>query len=479
MERRPAAAVALVAVLLLAGCTVGYQPAADTPEPTAPPDTDHPGQYGGYWYNDTFDLEPATGLTPGQQEAVFSRAMARVQLLRGLEFESDVDVEVISRGQFREQYRDEAWPEPEPGVRALDNAQHEALFLVGPDEDVVEVRQANRGGVVLGFYEPGPERLVIVGGRNGATLKDEITLAHELVHALQDQRFGGLPAPETETLDAVNARNALVEGEAVVVAAEYERRCDSGEWQCVEVDGGQTTGETPGGFNWGVYFAGFFPYAEGPTFVEHHRNTGGWDAVDRMHDDVPAASAEILAPETYDTDSYGTATLADRSTDEWERITTDRGVDFATVGQAGLASMFAQTAYTDRPHPSVIDRSEFRNSNGGSLDRLRPFTYNISYVEGWYADRLYGYESDGERAHVWNVTFNDAANASEFHDGYREVVEYWGGDRTGSRGGGAVWTFETTDRFGGAVWVERDGNTVVVVKAPGVGELGAVHAPAG
>lgn len=34
------------------------------------------------------------------------------------------------------------------------------------------------------------------------------------------------------------------------------------------------------------------------------------------------------------------------------------------------------------------------------------------------------------------------------------------------------------DRFGGAVWIERDGNAVTVVKAPSEAALGDVYAPA-
>jgi hypothetical protein len=472
MTRRLAVAVALLAVVVLSGCTVGYQPGP--PDRSASPSGDHLGHYDGYWYNETIEIDQSDGLTDRETEAVVSRAMARVQVLRGLRFEEDVEIELLTREAFREEY-DDVWREPSDDVRALDNAQYEALFLVGPDEDVVDVRRGNRGGTVLGFYQPSTERLVIVSGNDPATLDDELTLAHELVHALQDQRFD-LGSIEATTLDGTNARNGLIEGDASVVEQAYERNCETGEWQCVEADA-SSGGGLSSDFHWGVYFLSFFPYAEGPTFIDHHRDAGGWDAVDRMYDDQPRTSAEIIRPASYGTDAYGDAIVRDRHGDGWERIRVENGSDAASVGRAGLATMFAYTAYAG-DSPSVVDREEFRNAGEDGLDSTRPYTYDVPYTGGWYGDRLHAYERNGERAHVWNVTFDGAANATAFAEGYGRVAAHWGGERGGDAAGGTVWTFDEMDRFGGAVWIDRDGNAVTVVKAPSASALGEVYAPA-
>ena len=471
MTRRPMAAIGLAVVLVFAGCTVGYQPADGSSGPSTPAGETELGTYNGYWYNETFDFDAEAGLSETEKRAVFSRAMARVQLLRGLQFERDVDIEIITRETFREEFGD-VWREPPEDRRSLDNVQHEALFLVGPDEDVVDVRENNRGGVVLGFYQPSEERIVIVSGNDPATLDDELTLAHELLHALQDQHFG-LSSFDDSTLDSVNARNGLVEGDAVVVERAYERNCETGEWQCVEVE---TTAANPlpPDFHWGVYFLGFFPYAEGPSFVEHHRDRGGWAAVDRLYDDPPTASAEIVHPDTYGSDAYGGVTVEDRNGARWERVTVESGADAATVGQAGVSSMFVHTAYAGDA-PGVIERDEFRNEGPDGLDPDRPYRYDIDYADGWTADRLHAYERSGETAYVWTVRFNDAANATAFRDGHRQVMDHWHGERQAN----GVWSFDDGGPFDGAVLSEREGNTVTVVKAPSEDELDAVYAPAG
>ncbi len=465
METRPVAAVALVAVLVLAGCSAGYQPTPS--EPATPGDSGDGG----------LDVDAADGLTDAELEAVVDRAMARVETLRGLEFQEDVEVDLVTREEYREEYAGITVANGSDAERTVDNVQHEALFLVGPDEDVREVRRDNRGDNVLGFYRPGAGDIVLVSESEPATLGDELTLAHELDHALQDQHFDLSTVGNRSTLDGTNARNGLVEGDALVVQRAYERRCTSGEWDCVGTTGGSGGGAVGEDFHFGVYYVGFFPYAEGPSFVRYHRERGGWEAVDAMYDDPPATTAAVVEPGTYGTDAYGEATLSDRSDRAWERVTVGGEPAGATVGQAGLASMFAYTVQDDyAPNRSVIERSAFVNLEGGRLDPERPFTYDVRYASGWYADRLHAYERGDETAYVWNVTFRDRANASEFQRGHERVLDHWGGQRR-TVGGETVWTFDDGP-FDGAVWVRRDGASLTVVKAPTVDDLAAVYEPA-
>lgn len=471
MTRRPVVAIALVAVVVLSGCVVGYQP--EVADSSAHTTDEYLGYYDGYWYDDELEIDPSTGLTEREKDAVVSRAMARVQVLRGLRFDRDVEVELITRETFREEY-DDVWTDPPEDRRALDNAQHEALFLVGPDDDVVDVRRNNRGGTVLGFYRPSDERLVVVSRNDPATFEDELTLAHELVHALQHQRLG-LDLPSNATLDSANARRGLIEGDALVVERAYETRCETGEWHCVGTDA-DAGGTLPPDFHWGVYFLQFFPYAEGPTFVDHHRNAGGWAAVDRMYDDYPRTSAEIVRPATYGSGAYGDAVIRDRQGGGWDRIVVEDGPDGATVGRAGLATMFAYTAYAG-DSPGVIARDEFRNAGSDGPGPDRPYTYDVPYTDGWYGDRLHAYDRNGEMAYVWNVTFEDAEHARAFRDGYEQVVVHWGGERRQTTTGGTVWTLEDDGPFEGAIRVERDDNAVTVVKAPSMVGLVEVRPP--
>jgi len=64
---------------------------------------------------------------------------------------------------------------------------------------------------VLGYYSPSRGEIVVVSESETPRLDGEGTLAHELVHALQDQHFD-LAADPVRTRDAHQGRNGLVEG---------------------------------------------------------------------------------------------------------------------------------------------------------------------------------------------------------------------------------------------------------------------------
>ena len=197
-----------------------------------------------------------------------------------------------------------------------------------------------------------------------------------------------------------------------------------------------------------------------------------------MYDRPPETSAELVHPPTYDGGRYGNATLTDRSDRDWERVTVRNGTAHASIGEAGLASMFAYTLRDrHRPNRAVVDREAFHNREDGRLDPRRPFTYDLAAAEGWDADRLHAYAGDGGTAYVWNVTFVDRANATEFRDGYGRLLAYWGADRR-SVDDGTVWTFDGSSTFRGAIWVRRNGASLTVVKAPSAAELDDVYAPA-
>jgi len=199
-----------------------------------------------------------------------------------------------------------------------------------------------------------------------------------------------------------------------------------------------------------------------------------------MYDEMPRYGAELVHPETYGGNRYETIELRDRHSDGYERIRPN-GTNHATLGQIGLATMFAYTLYDDYNETAVIDRQEFLNrSESGALDDIRPFTYDVRYAEGWRGDRLHAYENGEDTAYVWSIEFQDDANAAEFHGGYGDVLEHWGGEATGAANDGGVWRITDDESpFEGAVWVQRDGETVTIVHAPTADDLGSVYTPAG
>jgi hypothetical protein len=440
-------------------------------EKRADPETDRIGWEDGYWHDDPVAVNATDGLNGSEREAVIARAMARVEVVRNIEFEQPVNVTVESRSNFSERF---GGGETNETLRRFDNAKFEALFLIGNDEDSIETQSANRNQTVAGFYSPDREAIVIVSDSRSPQLDGERTLAHELVHALQDQQFNLTLSGTPRTRDAYNARNGLIEGDARAVEQEYLDRCGV-DWSCLpgaSPDGGD--GEEPS-IHLGVYVLSFFPYSDGPGLVAHLRDSDNWSAVDDAFADPPTSSAEVIFPEKYGSFERADVELRNRTGGGWERVRPPDRPDYGVLGPSALTAMFAYTLYDEYNRSSVVEPSEFLNTEAGGVNRTDPFNYSLAPLRGWQGDRLHVYERGGETGYVWRLVWASPEDAQLFADRYRAVLTHWGGDEV--RDG--VWVIEEDSPFAGAVAVEVEGDTVTVVGAPDRDALGDVHRGAG
>ncbi|MGB9930906.1 Hvo_1808 family surface protein [Haloarcula amylolytica] len=481
--RRPFALVVLCAVvLLLAGCQAPSaspetetggddltpsEPATDyrsNSSAPAAPETDRLGYENGYWYNESLSVTTEDGLNETEREAVIARTMARVERIRGLEFEETVTVSVVSRAE----YRNSTGGETGDSLRRFDNVKFEALFFVGEDRDSIAVQSSNRGESVLGYYSSQRGEIVIVSDSETPTISRG-TLAHELVHALQDQHFG--LESDARTRDQVQGRNGLVEGDAVAVTQTYTDRC-GGEWRCIDRPAQSSGGG--GDRHFGINFMQYFPYSDGPGLVGTLRERGGWSAVNDAYDDYPDGAAEVTYPERYPEWEPESVSLADRSSNDWERVrpSTDRDrPDYAVVGPSAIAGSMAYTIADDYNESSVVQTRDVINYEDGSLDSDDPYNYDLPATDGWTGGRMHVYGDGDETAYVWRTTWASEADAREFADAWAAVIAHWGGTRTTE----GHWVIEEDSPYTDAVSVRVDGDTVTVVNAPTVDELDEVH----
>ncbi|WP_254766000.1 Hvo_1808 family surface protein [Salinilacihabitans rarus] len=439
------AALALAALLVLSGC------AAPVAGPDALAADRDRGHVGGYAPDDDLDVDASDGLTAAELEAVKYRSMARIEVLRGLKFAEDVEIEVITREAYRER-RGERGP-----ASPFTNELWRGAFVVDGETDVDAALEEVYGDAVVGYYRSG--EIVIVADDPDGVVVDRRTLVHELVHALQDQRFG--LDRRGSTLDERRAETGVFEGEADYVAHLYDRRCGD-EWECLpEVEPAPRDPERRP-FNAGLFLSIYAPYAEGPSFVAHHRERGGWDAVDALHEDRPRSTSQVIHPERYPDDGPREVAVEDRSTDAWEPFADgDGGARTETVGEATLFAALWVNGAVDRPLTA-----------GGTA--LSPYDYSDPATDGWAGDSFVAYHaSDDENrtGHVWALEFETDADAAEFADAYREVVENAGGEAVD----GDAYRVADGRAFEGAYRIDVDGDRVTVVGAPTVDDLGAIR----
>ncbi|KTG30613.1 Hvo_1808 family surface protein [Haloferax profundi] len=471
MNRSRLAVLLSLLLLLVAGCAAPVMTPTATPDdgaasewswPDDPP-TDRLGWENGYWYNESIDVDQSDGLNATEREAFVARTMARVEVIRELEFTDPVPVEVISRAEYRNE--SDIGDPPENASEALHHDWNdqvwEALLLVGEDRTINEVFGELYGGAVLGYYSPSEDHIVLIS-TDGDPVIDRRTLAHELHHALQDQHFGLDESPPTQ--DEQLAENGLVEGDARYVDRLYEERC-AAEWECVARPSGAGSGS--GSFDYPVFLTIYAPYSEGPEFVTALRERGGWEAVDDAYANRPVSTEHIFHPETYPDERPVEVTIEDRSSAEWTRYDHDPVGD--TVGEASIFAMFWKHG--------AIDKQNLQRNTGN----YSAYNYSAGPSAGWAGDLVVPYRpaSDADasanpdhRAYVWKTVWDTEEDARQFETAY---LTYTLKLRLGATYA-AEHTYVVEDGpFADAYRVTRDGDTVTIVNAPTVEELDAVH----
>ena len=141
----------------------------------------------------------------------------RVERAVGLPFESPPRVAVRTQEQVRT-YLLHKLDEEMPPARLHGLTQAYRLFGMLPDSvDLRSLLVALYTEQVVGYYDPDSATLYVVAGADPTVLK--LTLAHELVHALQGQHLllDSLLSPDQDR-DVRMAAQAVLEGQATVAA---------------------------------------------------------------------------------------------------------------------------------------------------------------------------------------------------------------------------------------------------------------------
>jgi len=449
-------------------------------KPADPPE-DRLGWEGGYWYNETLDIDRSDGLNESELNAVVNRSMARVEKVRELEFERPVPVEIQTRSEFQNRSGGYNYSTAD---RLHQNVKWEAMLMVGEDTSAIATQQSNRGATVGGFYSPTEDRIVVVSENETSPKLDEITLAQELFHALQDQKYN-FSNFRSQTQEGHNANDGIIEGDGNYVDYLYEQRCEE-EWDCLMPRSSGGGGGSPD-IHFGLYFVSFQPYSSGPGFVQELHEEQGWGAVNAVYENPPASSEQVIHPDKYGEDQPTEIDFEDRSNDEWEILEMGEGsVNYATFGEGGLASMvyyptFEASQKNQAPTQVTVPYRAFFNYQGQELQPINPYNYSFEASAGWDGDRLYPYVNGSsaetnETGYVWQMEWDSEADAREFVSTYETILEHRGA--TAVEGHANTYRIPEGNEFSDAYYVQIEGTTVYIVNAPSVDDLDEVRSGA-
>ncbi|MGH7460419.1 MAG: hypothetical protein ACREMA_05245 [Longimicrobiales bacterium] len=160
--------------------------------------------------------DAAPGASSAELDAIVDSVMPRLQSLAGLPLRSEVSIELQSRDSLRkfvETQMDKDFPAEElNGLRTT----YVTLGLLPADIDLRKLMLDLLGEQVVGYYDPATKKLFVMEGTPRELLRS--TVAHELVHALQDQHanLDSLTA-RSRGNDRQTAAQAAIEGHATLV----------------------------------------------------------------------------------------------------------------------------------------------------------------------------------------------------------------------------------------------------------------------
>jgi hypothetical protein len=205
------------------------------------------------------------------------RIERRVERLRGLRFRRPL--KIVFAPPKKAQALLHAASEAEYGRRdqLIDEEDLKLVGLLDSSAHLDRYLSAIEREQVLGFYDERSKRLVVVTGKTGNRSLQEITLAHELVHALEDQHYG-VHTKAGLSGDRTLAESALFEGTATALMTDYATRyMNIGDALAVFNGTGEET-KLPSFLEDLL----LFPYVQGERFVNGFRLRGSWRAVNKV-----------------------------------------------------------------------------------------------------------------------------------------------------------------------------------------------------
>jgi hypothetical protein len=282
------------------------------------------------------DLDLGSDVRPeGPTPAVIAQVMRQVEQIRGFGYTKRVVAEAVSQeeiGRDIVEYADLAYPK---GQFARRSVAWDTIGVIPDGTSLREVYESYGSSQVIGYYDTVTGELKFTGSESPSPL-ERITLAHELTHAIDDQRFGlerlDVLGAECRDEDAAAAL-ALVEGNATFFMLRWAQTFLTAAEQVQVGIEASTQDASTEGIPAFVTRLQAWPYEQGMRFIGALDSRGGLDAVDEAFQDLPASTEQIIHPERYPNDAptpVDVPDLSDELGDGW----TD--LDVMAVGEAWL-----------------------------------------------------------------------------------------------------------------------------------------------
>ncbi len=248
---------------------------------------------------------------PSSRETrLVARMLRRVVLARGLVALKPVPGVQLTRAELIERVKDHVSRELPPAAIRNEGLALQLFGFVPTQFDYEAAEYRLLEDQLAGYYEPSDGTMYLASdlGDDEATA----TLAHELVHALQDQHWDleSRSRYRPGDGDCSEALSALAEGDATSAMFDVmiARAAPAGKHSALDIPDDvfvqqirQGVSQGPGADAPRIMRSSLAaPYIYGTLFVNALRRRGGWAAVDRAWDDAPTTTEQILHIDKWD-----------------------------------------------------------------------------------------------------------------------------------------------------------------------------------
>jgi hypothetical protein len=271
--------------------TTGRPPTTEAPATSAAPGSTTPPT----------TARPGTTAAPTEFDREVDAIIAIVEKERGLRFKTRPTVLAMAEAEFVARFETLNREHYEEHTADYDAATVVlgALGFLRNNLSYYETAQAFGSAGVLGFYDPETDELAVRGGTMTPFVRTVV--AHELVHALDDQWFD-LDRPEyDDAKDEIGfGFSAIAEGNARRIENLYRETLTAAERASAEREELSYGGSFPTQkFTTSFLKLQLAPYTLGEALVDELYAIGGQKAVDAAFVSPPRTSEQVIDVDTY------------------------------------------------------------------------------------------------------------------------------------------------------------------------------------
>lgn len=328
-----------------------------------------------------------------QTEFLLREVLEKIGQVRELSPPQNIPLKVVTVDWVEENWGKKFAEEASTELQ-VEEEIYKALFLMPQNLSLADVMVEQSGATMAAVWE-GSLYVVREHFNPFDKLSAERTLAHEIMHIMQEHYFKD---PDARLHDELQAWGALIEGDAGFTADKYideamarpvisdvlvfvslsEKPLIVTHFLAVEMP--ESLVEL-----W------LFRYRYGENFVSALYGVGGWDKVNAAYMNPPRTTEQILHPEKY-----------------------LEGESFAVVDSISLNSSYWNLVKTERFGEHFVRVM---------LSRHIPRDDAVKAAEGWQGDNFTYYRNEESHLFIWKIVWDTERDSIEFFDSFGQMMD--------------------------------------------------------